>query len=208
MPVAGPILYDGGQGPGPGQHIQDKFASSESPKLKFNFFIKFEFRSNSPPGQSLGGLTLESNYLAAKTSGRITPIINYKDVSYYGYRTKVATRTDFSVLNVTLYDDASQRSHSIIDAYMNAVSPLANAPGADAVRGLSTIGALENGSALGVIKKITLWHVAIGGDKKTQYEFYNPKITNIIADELDMTASDVSTINMAFVYDGYKVQHF
>jgi len=206
MPATGgPLLYNGEFR---GSWIQDRFAQNESPKLKFNFFIKFDFRSNSPPEQSLGGLNMASNYLAVKTAGRISPIINYKDVNYYGYRTKVATKTDFSVINVSLYDDASQRSHSIIDAYMNAVSPLANAPSADAVRGLSTIGALENGSALGVIRKITIWHVAIGGNKKTQYQFYNPKITNIMADDLDMTASDVSLINMAFVYDGYEVKHF
>lgn len=204
MAVAFPALYD--QGLLGGADIQDKFASTEAPKLKFNFFLRFEFRSNTPPGQSLGALNLASNYLAAKTSGRITPIINYKDVNYYGYRTKVATRTDFSVLNVTLYDDTSQRSHSIIEAYMNAVSPLANAPSPDAVGGFTTIGALQNGSELGIIKEITLLHVGNAGKSRTTYRFYNPKITNILADELDMSASDASLLNMAFVYDGYQVE--
>jgi len=204
--ITGPLLYTNGSAPGP--RVADKFASSEAPKLKFNFFIKFQFRQNSPPNaESLGELSIESNYLPVKTAGRITPIINYKDVNYYGYRTKVATKTDFSVLNVTLYDDSSNRSHELVDSYMKAISPLADANNADSVRGLTTVQALQNGSELGIIKTITLWHVSNGGDKKTQYEFFNPKITNIIADELDMSASDVSLINIAFVYDGYKVTH-
>jgi len=207
MAIAFPILYDKGLYGAPS--IQDKFASNEAPKLKFNFFLKFEFRSINPGRQTSGELNLETNYLPIKTSGRITPVITYKDVNFYGYRSKVATRTDFSVLNVTLYDDTSNRSHSIIEAYMNAVSPLANAGGPErsTLSTLSTIGELDNGSELGVIKKITLLHVGNGGASRTQYEFFNPKISNIIADELDMTASEVSLINMAFVYDGYKITH-
>jgi len=187
--------------------IKDRFASSESPKLKFNFFVKFEFRSNSPQRESLGGLSLETNYLAVKSAGRISPVINYYDVNYYGFRTKVATRTDFTTFNLTLYDDSSQRSHSVVDAYMKAVSPLADAPDADLVRELTTVQALEEGSELGIIKKMTLLHVAQGGKKKTQYQFFNPKITNIIADELDMAASDPAFLNITFVYDGYRVDH-
>jgi hypothetical protein len=187
--------------------INDKFASTESPKLKFNYFTRFIFRQNTPDRQSLGGLTLDSNWLALKQTGRLTPVINYQDVNYYGFRTKVATKTDYSVLNMTMYDDSANRAHSIVDAYMQAVSPLAQeAPNPNSVTNFQTIQALENGNELGVIEEINVLHTSINQD--TIYRFYNPKITNILMDELDMTVSDASTITMSFVYDGYQVFKF
>lgn len=187
--------------------IQDKFASTESPKLKFNYFARFTFRQNDPGRESRGGYTLQSNYLALKQTGRLTPVINYQDVNYYGFRTKVATKTDYSVLNMTMYDDSKNRAHSIVDSYMEAVSPLTYLPSnANAVPDFQTIQALENGNELGVIEKIEVLHSSI--NQNTLYSFYNPKITNILMDELDMTVSDTTTITMSFVYDGYQVFKF
>lgn len=196
-----PALYNGiGEG---AADIQDKFATTESPKLKFNHYVRFKFRSSSPGGESLGGLSYRTNFLALRQTGRITPVIHYEDTNYYGYRTKVAVRTDYSAFNMTLYDDSANRAHSIIDAYMEAVSPLANAPSAVGTQGLQTITALENGSQLGIIEKIEVLHTSI--NQNTKYTLFNPKITNILLDELDMTASDVTSITMSFVFDGYRV---
>lgn len=186
--------------------IQDKFASSDSPKLKFNYFVRFHFRYATPPRESLGHTTLKSNYLALKQTGRITPVIQYADVNYYGFRTKVATKTDFSVLNMTLYDDSANHAHSIVDSYMEAVSPLTTSESANRVENLQTIGALQDSSELGVIREIEILHTSL--NQNTQYRFYNPKITNILMDELDMTVSDTTNITMSFVYDGYKVDKF
>lgn len=183
--------------------INDKFASTESPKLKFNFFVAFTFRSNSPGLQSLGGLSLTSNWLALKQTGRITPVINYTDVNYYGYRTKVATKTDFSVLNISMYDDSMNRAHSIVDTYMEAVSPLTTRENAVDVKDYQTIGVLQQGSEMGIIQHIDVLHTSIR--ENTLYRFHNPKITNILTDELDMTTSDTATISMSFTFDGYKV---
>jgi len=198
--ISYPTLNGYGQ---PGPDVRDRFATDDSPKLKFNYFVKFDFRYAAPAANSQGGLNLNSNYLALKQTGRITPIITYADVNYYGFRTKVATRTDFSVFNMTLYDDSANRAHSIIDAYMEAVSPLTTVTDPGLVREQQTIGALQSGSELGVIKEITVKQKSINQD--TTYRFYNPKITNIMADELDMTVSDASTISMSFVFDGYNV---
>jgi hypothetical protein len=187
-------------------HINDKFASTEPPKLKFNYFVKFYFR---PPysvdSQSQGGLDLKTNFLAVKQMGRLTPVVNYQDVNYYGYRTKVATKTDYSVINMTLYDDSMNRAHTIVDTYMKAISPLAGeADSGDRVEKFQTIQALESAAHLGVIEKIELLHTSV--QKNTTYKFLNPKITNVLMDELDMTVSDVANITMSFIYDGYKIE--
>jgi len=208
-----PSLYNG-TGPG-ASDIMDKFAESESPKLKFNFFVRFEFRSDGEAVHSSsrgGGLNLVTNLLAIKHATRINPNIEYKDVNFYGYRTKVATKTEFGDLTLTFYDDSSNRSHTIIDAYMEAVSPLVNTGQLANVTGSSknfleerqTIGALRNGSELGIIDKIEIVHEGV--NTLTKYRYANPKITTINTDDLDMTISDVNTISMTFTYDAYSVE--
>lgn len=187
--------------------IKDRFATDDAPKLKFNHFAQFKFRSplsGSVPRESRGGLTLQSNFLPLKQTGRINPIINYADVNYYGFRTKVATKTDFSTFNMTLYDDSANRTISIVKAYMEAVSPIVNASNANDIETRQTIGALENASRLGVIEEITVKHTS--WKLETIYHFYNPKITNIMTDELDMTVTDVANISMTFVFDSYNIE--
>jgi len=201
-----PSLFDG-TGPG-ASDILDKFATTESPKLKFNFFVKFTFRSDGEEvtqNNADGGLNLVTNLLPVKHSSRLNPNIEYTDVNFYGYRTKVATKTEFGNLSLSFYDDSSNRSHTIIDAYMEAVSPLASAPSSNAsVLGeRQTIGALRNGSELGIIDKIELVHEGVG--TLTTYTYANPKIIDIAADDLNMTVSEASTIAITFTYDAYKV---
>lgn len=215
-----PSLYNG-TGPG-GSDILDKFAESESPKLKFNFFVRFSFRTNeggpineSRSGSRGGGLSLATNLLAVKHATRINPTIEYADVNFYGYRTKVATKTDFGDVTLTFYDDSSNRTHTIIDTYMESVSPLVSTnqggtgtsesqlSSRNYLEERQTIGALRNGSELGIIDKIEILHEGV--NTLTTYRYANPKIRNIIADDLDMTISEVNTIAMTFTYDAYNV---
>lgn len=186
-----------------GLMIPDDFAGRDSPKLKFNFGIQFTYRDNAAYPQHPGSSSGITNKFAIKQIGRITPIVIYQDVNYYGFRTKVATKVDFSVLNATLYDDSGGNSLSILKKYMETISPIVSEENADMLPNTQTIGPLENGKELGPIKHIDLYHYHRQG--MTQYKFNNPKITNILADELDMTTSDVSSLTISFNYDSYFI---
>lgn len=183
--------------------IGDKFTTTESPKYKFNFYVKFNFRYNAP--QEQGSDEVGSNLLAVKQASRLTPVINYQDVNYYGFRTKVATKVDFSVVNLTFYDDCSGRSHLLFEKYMQAVSPITNIDNANALKDSQTIGPLSDGNELGLIETIEVNHFHKQG--KTKYVYMNPKITNIMLDELDMSTSDVTLVTLSFAYDSFNIQN-
>lgn len=184
-----------------GKKIQDGFANNETPKYKFNFFVKFNFRTGF--GGHPGGLSIADNLFALKQMGRPSPIIQYSDINYYGFRTKVATRTDFGVFNLTFYDDGPGRAHNVFETYMSTVSSIVNISSANNLDAGQTITALPDFAGLGPIENITLIHRHAGKD--TKYIFQNPKITNFLLDELDMTQSEVTSVNMAFVYDSYYI---
>ena len=201
-----PALYNG-TGPAGVADIQDRFAQQDAPKLSFNYFVQFTFRSNSGDlfsKKALGGLSLQTNHLPVKQSSRIKPQIEYDDINFYGYRSKVAKKTTYGSYSLTFYDDSANRVHSIVDTYMEAVSPLTTRSSADDLKEYQTIGALKTGSEFGIIEKIELLHVSV--NQQTKYKFYNPKISEIEADDLDMTKSEASSIKMTFTYDAYNVE--
>lgn len=187
---------------GTSANIQDKFTTTESPKYKFNFYVKFNFRYAAPAHQ--GHDSMQSNKLPIKQSSRLTPIIIYQDANYYGFRTKVATKVDFSIINLTFYDDCTGRSHELFEKYMQAVSPITSVTDANAVVDSQSIGPLLDGNELGVIKDIEVSHFHKKG--RTIYTYMNPKITNIMLDELDMSVSDVTLVTMSFAYDSFNIR--
>lgn len=191
------------KGGGEGQ-IPDKFTTTESPKYKFLFFVKFTFRTASPIHSGTDELT--TNAFAVKQAGRPTPVITYQDANYYGYRTKVATKVDFTTINLSFFDDSSNRSHSVFDSYINAVSPIVSINDANNLFDSQTIGALPDGAELGPIKHIEVIH-GYKGPSRTTYKFLNPKITNVMLDELDMMGSEVSGVTLTFNYDAFNIEH-
>lgn len=183
------------------KRIPDGFANDETPKYKFNFLIKFTFRTfNAYNG---GQLDVAENGFAIRQMGRPTPVINYQDINYYGFRTKVATKVDFSTFNVTFYDDGPGRAHKIFEEYMKSISSIVNISDSKNVTQGQTIIELPDNDFLGPIEHIDLLH--FHQRKNTIYRFHNPKITNIMLDELDMTQSEVSSVTMSFVYDAFHI---
>lgn len=187
-----------------GKVIPDSFANSETPKYKFNFTIKFKFRDGISAYDG-GSLEVEDNGFAVRQMGRPSPIVNYQDVNYYGFRTKVATRVDFSVFNVSFYDDGPGRAHKIFEEYMKAISSIVTVANASTLpfSGTQTIKELPDSNFLGPIEHVELKH--FHQKKETIYRFQNPKITNFMLDELDMTQSEVSSVSLAFVYDSFYI---
>ena len=226
-------------------YITDKFATSQRPKLKFQFTVTFKFRDPTIlRDYSSGEETLASDLtFALKQASRPNPTIVYQDVNHYNYRTKVATKVDFGTMMLTLYDDVQNYAHNIYETYIKGVSPIANVSKERAnnlisdgdgpknqtfnsegiingssekfYAGSGSIGPLPPNSEAGIIENICIRHWFFSaterrGDENNakvpeiqyvEYQFLNPKIVNMTLDELDMGASEASTIQMNFTYD-------
>lgn len=184
---------------GPRRLIPDDFARTEIPKFKFAFFVQFKFRQNAPDHE--GTNAWSTNRFAIRQAGRPTPVIEYQPANYYGYRTQVATKITFNTFNISFYDDGNNRAHSLFYNYLQAISPITRYDNASMLDGKRTIGPIDNRH--GVLDHIIVYHNHQG--VATEYKYLNPKITNVMLDELDMTTSEVATVNMTFNYDSVYI---
>ncbi len=133
------------------------------------------FSKNTSPSPLEGSEEMGKIEFALKTATRPQPTVNFVDVNFYNYRTKIATKMEYGQLTITLYDDIRNRAHDIFDLYLKSVSPIANvdANGAfffqtNAVTGNmgstgfqvdpSSIGKLEEIDSAGLISSIIINH--------------------------------------------------
>lgn len=184
------------------------------PKLKFNFTIQFVPRGYlNLSSQSQGNELMEEMEFAAKTASRPKPTINYQDVNFYNFRTKVATSINYGEVSVSFYDDPNNWAHDIVTQYLQTVSPLygKEAPQADNLDalGLSSsagIGPL-NGNRHGPMKSIIVTQYYSKGEagvKNTKYEYLNPKLISVDFDDLDMSVSEFNLVTINFTFDTFK----
>lgn len=208
--------------------IADDFGGNDHPKRKYNFTMQLAYGAGlklyngSQPLEGSEDPTLINFGVKQFTRPNIN--ISYEDVNFYNYQTKVATKVDYGVVTVTFYDDVNNRAHDILHNYLLYTSPISrnnklNAGYYDRKGMEFTTGGRGNSSAsltwledtdkLGPIRYITLvhYHESVRNTNSwTKYHFFNPKIQNAVLDELDMSQSDVNTISLTFLYDGYQVE--
>lgn len=183
------------------------FVSSSHPKLAFNFTMEVQFDD----AEVFGHEKPEAMKMAVKSMSRPAPTINYTDVNYYNFRTKVATSIDYGTVNLEYYDDGENEAHRLMKQYLNAVSPVSNQLQVlqDGDGGIlrspfgkfSGIGPLERG--LGVLKQIRVYHYYRSYKEifRTEYIYQNPKVSSFNLGELNMTVNDVTTVGFTFNYD-------
>lgn len=187
--------------------IETDFSMVDSPKTKFLFSAEFGIRV--PELADAGSSDLATIRYALKSATRPAPTIQYEVLDYYNYRTSVATKVDYGTVNLVMYDDNLGLAHDLVINYLKAISPAANTPDTQAdildSSNAATLGALEN--KYGVIKYIRVYHYFYksGIRTRTVYSYLNPKIQTVQFDDLDMAASDASTITITFVYDHVNV---
>lgn len=200
-----------------GQLISDSgFANQVTPKLTFNFTLEVYFRNPMLQNSLVWGHeNLEMITIPLKTATRPTTNVTYTDVNYYNYRTKVATRTEYGPVSVSMYDDGANVVHDFYKHYMETISPiakngdsmeLADSPFATPFSGASSLAPLVHGSGLIRFMKVNHFHRVANVWLKTVYTYVNPKIQSFNLDELDMTKSDVNTVTMEFVPDAVTVK--
>lgn len=219
--------------------LADDFAGIDAPKSKFMFTMTIEpADSRFLPGYITDpALVPESNDITIplKTATRPEPTIEYMDVNYYNYRTKVPVKVDVGSLTITMYDDRNNASHSlamdmltayygIADSTRNAQpktdgSALQEAVGLDAIIPNPILTADYDDKfgvsfksqtdmpATGPFKHIDIHHYHYSGDQVNvvTYRYVNPKMTTMSMDSLDMSDSDAPIISVTFNYDYFMV---
>lgn len=201
------------------------------PKYKFLFLVEFiaDGRYGEMGTQYMGPLDMA---FVIKKSSRPNIKYVTEDVNYYNYRTKVVTKAEFEEMQMSFHDDSSNTAALFYNAYVRAMSPITGMYGpemqpdqlensgmnfvgktltatdvAQQMGGLpsssyaSTTGTLV-GDAKQVFSEIRLYHLFDNGHRMNVWRFFNPKITQLSLDEVDMSiGSDGNELSLNFSYD-------
>lgn len=202
------------------------FAGKDIPKYKFLFTVSFDFgdamlaalnRRSRITSENMDSNDMSKNVFACRNVTRPNITISYADINSYNYRYKVATRTDYGTVTLTMYDDNKNRAHNVVTEYLKLVSPIANKPPNAVSEGLNiqewaSLGPLPTDEPNGLIRAMRVTHHVnsdnIADDDAARYVVYdyvNPRMQSIAYDELDMSVSDVSSIALTFVYDSVNI---
>lgn len=204
--------------PGQKANIAREFAGRDVPKMKFLFTVSFNLGEALSTYINPGSDDMAKIEYACKSATRPNVNVNYVEVNSYNYRFKVATRTDVGTVTLTLYDDNKNTAHDIVTNYLEAISPVAQRPSGDSyylkddLQYWASLGPLPTAEADGLIKTMRVTHhynenntLSASNHRKIHYDYINPKIQTFALDDLDMSASDVNTITLTFVYDSVNI---
>lgn len=200
---------------------------SRHPKYKFLFVVQFiPERGYGTLGQDGGPLDMA---FTVKSSSRPNIKFHTEDVNYYNFRTKVITKTEFDDMTMTFHDDTLNNAVHFYHAYTRAISPITGITAAGAQsdileqRGMDFVGnTLKEGEIVGsigantyaassgplyndvkqVFSEIRIYHLFDNGNKMNVWRFFNPRITSLALDDLDMSIGNEGTqLQIQFNYD-------
>lgn len=208
-----------------------------APKYKFLFIVQFEY-SQSFAGTS----SYINHAFVVKSTTRPSVDFEYEDLNMYNFRTKVAKRAVYQPINMRFYDDDRNNALQFYTTYLKAMSPIANlnpdgpnaategyenvllpvAPKQKQINSALGYRVRADASSIGTpgstgieknfLRKVTIFHVYRQGRLMNIYNLYNPRITSLKLDDLDMSSSDGAEVEIEinfdgmFVVPGYQVQ--
>ena len=164
----------------------------------------------------------QNTAFVVKNSTRPNVEFDYEEVNMYNFWTKIPKRTIYQPMTMRFYDDNKNSANYFYNSYLRAMSPIANKGGHDwkyidpefYQKGsmyddgdyTASLGPLDD-NAPNLISSIQLYHIYGYGQWLNIYTFYNPKITNLELDDLDMADSGAgSEMSFQFAYDGLHVE--
>ena len=122
-PTSGTIDVPEGQGWESVHYADDLLDVGVKPK----FLYKVKFIINPKTGMSADEITLlQKAQFLIKTIDKPTIQMEYQDVNYYNFRTKVLTKVTYSPLNMVFFDDASNYVTNFFVKYLGYISPVFN----------------------------------------------------------------------------------
>lgn len=203
---------------------------ARAPKYKFLFVVQFEF--NEPYASHFRSIDAA---FVVKNSTRPNITFEYEDVNMYNYWTKVPKRTVYEPMTMKFYDDNWNQAMILYNAYLQAMSPISNLQfdqTTEGVRGTlesqsmnfsglnqagsygasshayaASLGPTAGDNTMNIFKRITLFHVYSSGQLMNVYKFYNPKITTMELDDLDMADNgNGNEVSFQFAYDAVNIE--
>lgn len=204
---------------------------ARAPKFKFMFIVQFV---TAPGYEGLDNI-LRGMAFVVKKSTRPKITFNQEDINYYNYRTKLVTKTVYDEMSMTFHDDITNNTTKVYNAYLRALSPAAN-QSSDTISqtleedGMAFMGKtlstdrtfIENNipvsfyaGSLGpqvqdnkqqIFQKIVLYHIFNNGTEVTSYHFINPRVTQLLPDDMDMAVgNEGNELTITFSYDYVSV---
>lgn len=201
---------------------------ARAPKYKFLFVVQFIPNSGYGPlgGQDFGPLDMA---FTVKKSSRPNIKYHMEDVNYYNFRTKVVTKAEFEEMTMSFHDDTLNLAGQFYHSYMRAMSPITGIEGEGAHPDIleqsgmdfvgrtlvpnqiiNQIGASTYASSSGtlvddrkqVFSEIRVYHLFDNGNRMNVWRFFNPRISALNLDELDMSiGNEGSELSITFNYD-------
>ena len=199
---------------------------ARAPKYKFLFMVQFITAA----GYSELDETMRGMAFVVKKSTRPKVTYQTENVNYYNYRTKLITKTEFDEMTMSFHDDTLNNTMNFYASYLKAMTPIANlspeqAPTQSSFeqQGMSfvgnmlqgseglavptnkyaaSLGPLNNDNKQGIFKETILYHVFNSGTMVNVYHFINPRITQLVPDDVDMMVGNEGTeLSINFSYD-------
>lgn len=195
--------------------------------LKFSFMFVVEFVFNDYYSSELYFGNNSLNSLIYKFE-RPKIEIEHEEVNMYNFFTQIPKRVKYGPVSFTAYDDAKSNTIQALSTYLGELSPIFNIDASQGVDyefsgGLnyangamaSNFGTIQHGDYVetnsqldnmkSIFKEIRVYHVYDFGNFVDVYKFFNPKITNLSMDDLNMEDNKVNSISFEFVYDGFTI---
>lgn len=199
----------------------DLARNANVPKFKFLFVVQFVLND----GYTELAQSAAQTAFVVKNVSRPSVKYETEEVNYYNFRTQAITKVTFDDVKMTFHDaggpgNAGNGVTNFIHSYLRAFSPIANI-GPDGSRmfnlenrGMDFASGYYSGSRgallneqVQIIREIMIYHVYDYGNYVNVYHYFNPRITMISEDDLDMAVGDeLSSVEMSFKYDSVYVE--
>ncbi len=205
---------------------------ARAPKYKFLFLVQFVTASGY---ESLDPI-MRGMAFVVKKSTRPKITFQTEPVNYYNFRTKVITKTEFEEMTMSFHDDILNNTTQFYTACINAMSPITNLSPSQSPTGGSfeqlgmdfnshtqtslsvetpifvnnyaaSTGPLSKDNKQNLFKEIILYHIFDNGTQVTVYHFLNPKVTQLVPDDVDMSmGTEGNELSMNFQYDSVYIE--
>jgi hypothetical protein len=192
---------------------------TRAPKYKFSFLVGFKMH----PAYSQLSNMVRGMGLVIKTATRPDIKFEMEEANYYNFRTNVITKTIPDEMKMTFYDDLTNNVTSFYTECLHALSPITNVNSKPfdelEISGMlatnnkndpnhtASLGRLAGDSKQTLFESISIYHIFNYGSDVNIYTFYNPRITLLSLDDLDMAdGNNLNEMTMSFKYDYLNVE--
>lgn len=193
-------------------HYADDLINSQIQGVKPKFLYKVKFVINSRHGYTAEEIQkVQKAQFLVKTIDKPTIQMEYQDVNYYNYRTKVLTKVSFNPLNIVFFDDASNFVTNMISQYMAHISPIFNHRGHElnervGMNSDPSLASASSRSSYSFFNEIVIQQIYGHGTASTIFRFINPRIEQFDFDGLDHEDSAPNLVTCSFIYDYIVVE--